>query len=111
MTEDDKPKEPAGATDAREGEEGRTFLPPLDVSSLILPFYTQALLKMGLIDDPQGGGPAEENLDLAKRMIDLLELFKTRTSGNLEAEEDKFLDSILHQLKMHYMKKAKVINL
>jgi hypothetical protein len=108
MTQDDESK--TGQDEAEGRDEDGIFLPPLDLTSLILPFYTQALLKMGLIDDPQGG-LGEENLDLAKRMIDLLELFKTKTAGNLGADEQKFLDSILHQLKMHYVDKAKIISL
>jgi hypothetical protein len=44
-------------------------------------------------------------------MIDLLELFQEKTKGNLEADEQKFLDSILHQLKLHYVEKAKIISL
>jgi hypothetical protein len=109
MTQDDEAKGKREDSGARQGNEG-TFLPPLDVSSLILPFYTQALLKLGLIETPDGS-PAEEDLDLAKRMIDLLELFKTRTDGRLEPDEQKFLESILQQLKLHYMDKAKIIRL
>jgi len=108
MTQDDESK--SGPDETEDQDEARIFLPPLDLTSLILPFYTQALIKMGLIEDP-GGSPIEENLDLAKRMIDLIELFKTKTAGNLEADEQKFLDSIIHQLKMHYMDKAKIISL
>jgi len=108
MTQDDESKDRPTETEDEGG--GGTFLPPRDLTSLLLPFYTQALLKMGLIDDPQGE-LGEENLDLAKRMIDLLELFQEKTKGNLEADEQKFLDSILHQLKLHYMEKAKIISL
>lgn len=109
MTQDGESKGKNEGREEPEDKEG-TFLPPLDVSSLILPFYTQALLKLGLIETPDGA-PAEENLDLAKRMIDLLELFKAKTDGRLEADEQKLLESILQQLKLHYMEKAKVIRL
>ena len=107
MTQDDEPK--TGQDETEERDEAGIFLPPLDLTSLILPFYTQALIKMGLIEDP-GGAPTEVNLDLAKRLIDLLDLFRTKTSGNLAADEEKFLESMLHQLKMHYMDKAKLLN-
>ncbi len=108
MTQDDEARDAGGQTG--ETDKAKAFLPPLDVSSLVLPFYTQALLKMGLIEDPEGEA-GEANLDLAKRMIDLLELFQDKTQGRLEPEEQKFLESILHQLKMHYMDKAKIISL
>ena len=108
MTEDDEPKDDRETPEEADGS--KPFLPPIDVSSLILPFYTQALLKMGLIEDPEGE-LGQENLDLAKRMIDLLALFQEKTQGRLEPEEQKFLESILHQLKLHYMDKTKLIHL
>ena len=53
----------------------------------------------------------DKNLDLGKRLIELLELIKEKTKGNLKEEEEKFLDSCLHQLKLTYMEKAKIIKL
>lgn len=90
-------------------ENKKEFLPPLDFSSIVFPFYTQALLKMGIIEDPDH--PAEMNLELARRLIDLLDLLKDRTKGNLEPDEEKFLEGCLQQLKGHYLEKAKVIKL
>lgn len=109
MTENEGPKDKLDEDQEPEEGEG-SFLPPLDISSLILPFYTQALLKLGLIEDPSGA-PVEEDLDLAKRMIDLLDLFQAKTEGRLSPDEQKFLESMLQQLKMHYMQKAKIISL
>ncbi len=86
------------------------IIPPLDFSSLVLPFYTQALIKLGLTKDPISN-KEEKNLDLAKRLIDLLDLLKERTKGNLKPEEEKFLSSCLQQLKLSYMEKAKIIKL
>ena len=48
---------------------------------------------------------------LVKRLIDLLDLMKDRTEGNLKNEEEAFLDSCLHQLKLSYMEEAKIIKL
>jgi len=86
------------------------IIPPLDFSSLVLPFYTQALIKLGLAKDPLSN-KEETNLDLAKRLIDLLDLLKERTQGNLKPEEEKFLSSCLQQLKLSYMEKADIIKL
>jgi hypothetical protein len=94
--------------DEKKTEETKEILPPLDFSSLILPFYTQALIKLGLATDPFSNKEGE-NLELAKRLIDLLDLFKERTKGNLKSDEEKFLLACLHQLKMAYMEKAKII--
>ncbi len=89
-------------------KEPQEFLPPLDFSSIVFPFYTQALFKMGILEDPtQPKG--EENIELARRLIDILDLLKDRTKGNLNPDEEKFLQSCLEQLKIHYLEKAKII--
>ncbi|TEU04562.1 MAG: DUF1844 domain-containing protein [Candidatus Aminicenantes bacterium] len=97
-------------TEEKSTEETKEILPPLDFSSIILPFYTQALIKLGLTEDPISDTKSE-NLELVKRLIDLLDLLNKRTKGNLEPEEEKLLVSCTHQLKMAYMEKAKLINL
>jgi len=84
---------------------GPPFLPPLEFSSFVILLYFPALIQLGLMEDPVSGERAE-NLDLAKRNIDLLDLLKDRTKGNLEADEAKFLEDALSQLKMAYLKKT-----
>ncbi|MBN1940410.1 MAG: DUF1844 domain-containing protein [Candidatus Aminicenantes bacterium] len=93
-----------------DGGADKPFLPPLDFSSIIAPFYTQALIKLGLIPDPVKGEP-DVNLPLARRLVDLLDLLADRTKGRLEPEEEKFLDSVLSQLKMHYLEKSEAVKL
>jgi hypothetical protein len=90
--------------------EKEDFLPPLDFSSIVFPFYTQTLLKLGLIEDP-AHQKAEQNLELARRLIDIIDLLKDRTKGNLKPEEEQFIESCLQQLKAGYLEKAKIINL
>jgi hypothetical protein len=106
--EEKKKEKPEEKTEEKKIEEAQELLPALDFSSLILPFYTQALIKLGLVTDPFSDKEGE-NLELAKRLIDLLDLFKERTEGNLKPEEEKFLIACIHQLKMAYMEKAKII--
>jgi len=106
MTEKKKDQKP----EKEEPKEQQEFLPPLDFSSLALPFFTQALIKLGQVEDPITK-KNETNLDFAKRLIDLLSLLKDRTKGNLKPEEEKFIEASLHQLKLIYMEKAKIIKL
>jgi hypothetical protein len=86
------------------------FVPTLDFSSIVFPFYTQALVKLGLLEDPLKG-KVEGNMEFAKRLIDLLDLLKERTKGNLTSEENQFLESCLVQLKLNYMEKAKILKI
>jgi len=90
--------------------EGREFLPPLEFSSVVILLYFPALVQLGLVEDPVTG-EKRENLSLAKRNIDLLDLLKDRTKGNLEPEEQKFLDGVLDQLKLAYLKTADVVKM
>lgn len=108
MTENN-PSDPKGPHSPRE-DSGQEFLPPLDFSSVILPFYSQALLKLGLLGKPEET-EKEVNLSLARRHIDILDLIKDRTLGNLKPDEERFLESCLQQLRMRYLEKAKVISL
>jgi len=88
-----------------DAETKNEFLPPLDFGSIVLPLYTPALIKLGLIEDPLTG-KMKENVALAKRLIDLLDLLRKKTEGNLGAEEQKFLDGCVQQLKMVYVSKS-----
>ena len=100
----------ADIKDGPEGPAGPEFLPPLEFSSIVILLYFPALVQLGLVEDP-GSGERQENLGLAKRNIDLLDLLKDRTKGNLEAEEEKFLDGVLDQLKLAYLKKADIVKM
>ena len=106
MTEKDSPGQEKGKAD--NAEDQREFLPPLDFSTIVLPLYTQALLKLGILAEP--GAKPRENLEVARRLIDILDLLKDRTKGNLEPAEEKFLESCLQQLKMTYLEKAKIVS-
>jgi len=88
--------------------ENKEYLPLLEFSSLVFPFYTQALIKLGLVEDPVSG-QVSVNPELAKRLIDLIDLLKDRTKGNLEPDEEKFLEACLSQLKMGYLKQTNVV--
>ncbi len=103
-------KKKKNKAEKKKPEEIKELIPPLDFSSLVLPFYTQALIKLGLAKEATTE-KEERNLEMAKRLIDLLDMLKERTKGNLKPEEDKFLSSCLHQLKLSYMEKAKIIKL
>ncbi len=94
----------------QEKAELKKILPPLDFSSLVLPFFTQAMIELGETEDPAAKN-TEENLKLTQRLIDLLGMLKEKTRGNLKSEEEIFLDQCLHQLRMVYMEKARIIKL
>jgi hypothetical protein len=106
-SDDERAKEKTGADVS---PDTTAFLPPLDFSSIVILLYFPALIQIGLMEDP-ATGERREDLVLAKRNIDLLDLLKDRTKGNLDEDEGKFLEDILNQLKMAYLKKADILKM
>ena len=71
-------------------------------SQLVITFYESAWQGMGKVMSPVSG-KVERNLEAARHYIDILDMLKARTSGNLEPDEVSFLDGALYQLKMNYV--------
>ena len=56
-------------------------------------------------DAPMPGGETAENLDLARMHIDLLEVLREKTHGNLSSQELTIMDDLLYRLRMRYVEK------
>jgi len=94
---------PAG--DAPAGEEPPQVDPSMlevNFSNFVLSLGTSAILHFGEMPDP-ASGKQEKNLPMAKHTIDVLNMLREKTSGNLEAEEEKLLSDLLYQLRMKYV--------
>lgn len=76
-----------------------------NINSLIILLLTQAMINLGEINDPVNNSKSI-NLDGAKVFIDLLEILKQKTKGNLTVEESKYLNSVLDNIQMVYLKKC-----
>ena len=50
-------------------------------------------------------GSRQENLQLARLHIDLLEVVWRKTKGNLTAQESAVLEDVLYQLRARYVRK------
>lgn len=74
-------------------------------SQLIITFYDSAWQSLGKIMNPITG-KVERNLDIARNSIDILDMLKRRTAGNLSPEETNFIDHALYQLKMNYVEEV-----
>ncbi|RJR24393.1 MAG: DUF1844 domain-containing protein [Desulfobacteraceae bacterium] len=97
-------------TDGRENgaakETARPPLPEVNFSSFIFSLSSTALFHLGEIADPQTG-EKKQDLPLAKHSIDTLGMLREKTKGNLSREEEKFLESILTELRLRYVKLTK----
>lgn len=94
-------KEEAGRDDSQ-----RMPLPEVNFNSLIISLSSSALLNFGEIADPQTG-EKKKDLVMAKQSIDIISMLKEKTKGNLVDEEQKFVDNILTDLRLRYVKAAK----
>jgi hypothetical protein len=98
--EKEKQQEPKAA------ETERPPLPEVNFNSLIFSLSSSAFYNLGEIADPQTG-QKQKDLPLAKHSIDILAMLNDKTKGNLNDEEQKFLDNILAELRLRYVKAIK----
>lgn len=74
---------------------------------LVTMFSQGVMQHLGKIADPISG-KVEKNLEAAKATIDLLHMLKNKTKGNLKAEEERFLNSVLTNLQLNYVEEAEL---
>lgn len=58
-------------------------------------------------DAPLPDGQWAENLEMARLHIDLLDILRQKTAGNLTAQESAFLEDLLYRLRVRYVQKQK----
>jgi len=98
--EKEKPKE------AKKDEAQRPPLPEVNFNSLIFSLSSSAFFNLGEMPDPQTG-EKHKDLPLAKHSIDIMSMLRDKTKGNLTDEEHNFLENILADLRLRYVKAVK----
>lgn len=74
---------------------------------LISSLHAGALQQMGKIKNPVTD-KIERNLEQAEMTIDMLDMLREKTKGNNTADEEKFLSTIVSELKLNFVdEKAK----
>lgn len=71
-------------------------------STLVISIASSAVMALGLAPQPDGN-KMEKNLDLARFNIDLLLLLKEKTKNNLDPEEQKFIEYVIHDLQLKFV--------
>lgn len=92
--------EPAPEAPPRQTE---TPLPQINFPTFVASLNASALVHLGVIEDPVSG-KVEKNLPMAKQTIDILSMLQQKTAGNLTADEDGMLKSILYDLRILFVK-------
>ena len=79
----------------------------LNLSMFLQSLAQQGLMQMGLIPWPHG--QRELALEQARDTVDIIEMLKAKTKGNLTAEEQKLMDTVVYELKMSFVEVQQAI--
>ncbi len=74
-------------------------------TQLVALFNTAAMQQMGKLKNPLTDA-LERNLDAARNSIEILEMIREKTKGNLSGEESRLLEQVIQGLKLNYVDEA-----
>lgn len=77
-------------------------LPEPSLTEIVNMIVMQASIGLGGYKAPTGE-TLPPDLAVAKHYIDLLDLLRQKTAGQTTDEETKLLESVLHEMRMHYV--------
>jgi hypothetical protein len=77
-----------------------------DFATFVYSLNTQALLFLGKIPNPMTG-KYERDVNMAKYLIDTIDMLSKKTVGNLDENEKKLVENILYDLRMAYISEKK----
>ena len=83
-------------------------MPEASIELLVMSLGMQA--QMELMSPQEGSDAPPPNLDVARHTIDLLDVLKDKTKGNLNFEESRLLDNTLTELRFRYVQRVNEIN-
>lgn len=78
-----------------------TNQPPLTFSTFLISLASSALAHLGQVDAP-GANPTPVDPQLARQTLDLIDLLAEKTKGNLDADEQKLLETLQRELTEQY---------
>jgi hypothetical protein len=79
---------------------------PIDFYTFVLSLGSSAFVHLGDAPHPESGEAAPPDLGLAKQVIDILAMLSEKTKGNLTAEEERFLENLLTDLRFRFVQKS-----
>jgi Domain of unknown function (DUF1844) len=100
----EKPATPSAIPVATPPEDAPKRAPAFE--TLVRSLGQNAAMLLGGYADPRTGQPVLD-LEGAREMIDMLDVLREKTKGNLAAEEDTLLLDVLGNLKLAFMEMAK----
>jgi hypothetical protein len=80
--------------------------PAIDFITFVVSLGSSVFVHLGEAPHPETGEPLPANLPLAKQTIDILDMLRAKTKGNLTEEEERFLENLLTDLRLRYVGRA-----
>ncbi|MFH1873902.1 MAG: DUF1844 domain-containing protein [Pseudomonadota bacterium] len=74
----------------------------LDFSTFFLSLASSVQVHLGLIPNP-ATNKSEKDLTIARQTIDIMNMLKEKTKGNLSGDEQRLVDYILYDLQMKFV--------
>ncbi len=78
----------------------------IDFYTFVLSLGSSAFVHLGDAPHPETGKPVEPDLLVAKQTIDIIAMLGEKTKGNLTEEEEKFLETLLADLRIRFVQKS-----
>jgi len=79
---------------------------PLTFSAVLLGVASNTLIHLGASPNPETG-QTHVDLEQARVWIDVLELLREKTKGNLTKEEEHLVGSLLNDLRLKFVEKSR----
>ena len=75
-------------------------------TQLVIMFHAATMQQLGKVKHPVTGEIGKD-LPAAQASIDILDMLRVLTKGNLSTEEDQLLAGVLQELKLVYVQESK----
>ena len=76
------------------------------LTSFIMSLATQTMVQLGEMDPPVGMD-IPIDIESARHTIEIISMLQRRTKSTLSADESRFIEEVLHTLRMSYVRKSK----
>jgi|SRR3989304_5759945 len=77
-------------------------MPAASFEMLLTTLATEAMIALGQVPHPATGKVVTDR-NQAKYLIDMIDLLREKTKGNLTPQETQLIDLVLHQLRMAFV--------
>jgi hypothetical protein len=79
---------------------------PIDFYTFVLGLASSAFVHLGDAPHPETGEPGKPELGLARQTIEILDMLREKTKGNLTDEESAFLENLLMDLRLRFVARS-----